>query len=54
MRGIPIKRRSYFMKVYDNCWIGKEALSWGEKNTEFEKENLIILFEFYRKIGFFV
>jgi hypothetical protein len=50
------------MKSYPDCkaihylskgWVGKDAISWGLKNSTLGRDNLIKLFEFYRQIGFF-
>jgi hypothetical protein len=57
---IEVKTRKYKLKSYPNCngviflnvgWVSKDALEWGLLNTTFTIDELILLFEFYRKTG---
>jgi hypothetical protein len=54
-KGVQIKNRRYFLKTYENCFIGKELVSWIVKNISRIKsrEDAVSLGEELMEEGYF-
>jgi len=54
-QGVSVKDRTYHLKKYHKCFVGKDAVEWlktkNQECSEFSKEDLTNLLELLRKIG---